>query len=195
MVWENQQLVTNELVEFEKLLVEVQHYMKCSLATRLSNRLGNILLISYWQLFFSSRRGNLGPQKSFSMMQCLFDKPLIKILKPLNMVCFFLRSSLPWIIWRQRNDFIIQQTSWRVEKTHKLCGMRCLIMVESDGNTCLRTLEKPWMLLIKMFLMNRTWCDVLKDLLPIIVIYRSPETFGPYEHHFLISSWPLGFLK
>ena len=71
-----------------------------------------------WQLFANKR--NLGPHNSFSMVQCLFDEPLCKILKMFNCIWFFLRSGLPWIIWRQRNNLVINNMQWHVEKTRKV---------------------------------------------------------------------------
>ena len=71
-----------------------------------------------WQLFV--KRGNLGPRKSFFMMQCLFDQPLCKTLKRFGPIWFFLRSGLPWIIWRQRNDLVFDDMQWPIEKTRKV---------------------------------------------------------------------------
>ena len=47
------------------------------------------------------QKRNLGPHKSFSMLLCLFYQPLCKTLKRFSRTSFFLRSGLPWIIWRK----------------------------------------------------------------------------------------------
>ena len=67
-----------------------------------------------WQIF--AKRGNLGPSKSFSMMQCLFYQPLCKTLKQFSRIWFFSRSGLPWIFWRLRNDLVLIALQWPIEK-------------------------------------------------------------------------------
>ena len=71
-----------------------------------------------WQLFADTR--NLGPQKSFPMMQCLFDQPLCKSLKQVSQIWFFLIIGLLWIIWRQRNDLVFNNLQWPVEKSRQV---------------------------------------------------------------------------
>ena len=71
-----------------------------------------------WQLF--AKRENLGPRKLCSMMQCLFDQPLCKALKRFSHIWFYLRSGLPWIIWRQRNDVVFNVVQWPIEKMHQV---------------------------------------------------------------------------
>jgi hypothetical protein len=74
----------------------VEHvFLSCMLAQQVWCYVANII----WLLF--AKRGNIGPQKSFSMMQCLFDQALCKTLKPFSHICSFLRSGLPWNIWQQ----------------------------------------------------------------------------------------------
>ena len=69
------------------------------------------------------------------MMQCLFDQPLGKLWKPFGCKWFFLRSNLLWIIWRQRNDLVINVLQWLVEKHTKLCGIpKYSPMVDLNGN-------------------------------------------------------------
>ena len=46
-----------------------------------------------------------------------FDQPLCKPLRRFSRIWFFLRSGLLWIIWRQRNDGILNKVQWPVEKT------------------------------------------------------------------------------
>ena len=45
-----------------------------------------------WQLF--DKRGNLGPQKSFSTMKCFFNQPLNKSMDSFSCIWFFSRSGL-----------------------------------------------------------------------------------------------------
>lgn len=35
---------------------------------------------------------------------------------------YFLWSNLPWIIWRQHNDLVLNSTKWNVEKDHEANG-------------------------------------------------------------------------
>jgi hypothetical protein len=61
----------------------VEHmFYSCPLAQHGWRYAANIL----WQLF--AIRKNLGPQNSFSMMQCLFDQPLCKTLKRFSRIWF-----------------------------------------------------------------------------------------------------------
>ena len=71
-----------------------------------------------WQLFANKK--NLGPRKYFSMMQCLFDQPMCKILNRFNHIWFFLGKGLPWIIWRQRIDLVFNNLQWPIEKTRQI---------------------------------------------------------------------------
>jgi hypothetical protein len=66
-----------------------------------------------WRLF--AKRGNLGPWKSFTMIQCLYAQPLSKTLKCFNHIWFFL-SGLPWIIRCQQKDSVFNALQWLVRK-------------------------------------------------------------------------------
>jgi hypothetical protein len=93
----------------------VEHmFYSCPLAQQVWRYAANIV----WQLF--AKKGHLGPRKSFSMLQCLFDQPLCKTLKWFNRIWFFLRSGLPWIIWLQRNDLIFNKLQLPIEKTRQI---------------------------------------------------------------------------
>ena len=93
----------------------VEHrFYSCPLAQHVWRYVANII----WQLF--ATKMNLSPHKSFSMLQCLFDQPLCKTLKWFCHIWFFLRSGLPWIIWRQRNDQIFNKLQWPIEKTRQI---------------------------------------------------------------------------
>ena len=54
------------------------------------------------------------------MLKCPFDQPMCKTPRRFNRIWFFLRSGLPWIIWRQRNDGIFNKVQWPVEKTRQV---------------------------------------------------------------------------
>ena len=54
------------------------------------------------------------------MMQCLFDQPLCKTLKRFSRIWFFLRSGLPWVMWRLRNDLVFNALQWPVEITRQV---------------------------------------------------------------------------
>lgn len=74
-------------------------------ARRQWNRWSTILLITCWLSMFDTmhniiwqffaKRGHLDLMKSFSMLQCLFDRPLTISLKHINHIWFFSRSGLP----------------------------------------------------------------------------------------------------
>ena len=70
-----------------------------------------------WQLF---ARRNLGPRKSYSMMQCYFDQPLCKTLRRFNRMWIFLLSDLLWIIWRQHNNLVSNNMHWPIEKARQV---------------------------------------------------------------------------
>ena len=121
-------------------LVElVEHiFFNCPLAQQWWRYAANII----WQ--YSAKRGNLGPQKSFSMMQCLFDQPLRNILKRFSRIWFFLRIGLLWIIWRQRNDLIFNGNG-PLRKHVKSCGMPYTILVGLIGNKVSWIWKRPQM--------------------------------------------------
>ena len=91
-----------------RLVESIAHmFCSCPLAQHGWRYATNII----WQLFANKR--NLGPHKSYFMMQCLFDHPLCKTLKQFNRIWFFLRSGLPWtslkktreVIWDTLQDY------------------------------------------------------------------------------------------
>lgn len=88
------------------------------LVVHLLNIGGNTLLISFGNSL--PKEGTFGPRKQFPVMQCLYDQPLCKTLKLFSNIWFFLRSGLPWIIWRQRNDMVFNAIQWPIERTHQL---------------------------------------------------------------------------
>lgn len=63
---------------------------------------------------------NLGPEESLLVLQWLFDQQFSKSLKSFSCIWFFLRSSIPWIIWHQHNDLVFNSIQWHVEKHAKL---------------------------------------------------------------------------
>ena len=67
-----------------------------------------------------AKNSNLRPRKFFSMLQCFSNQPLCKTLKRFSCIWFFLRSGLPWIIWRQRNDLTFNKLQWPIEKTRQI---------------------------------------------------------------------------
>ena len=90
-----------------------------------------------WQFF--AKRGNLGPHKSFLMVQCLFDKPLHKAL-----IQFNLASSSWGMIFRGlfgTNGMIwfLILFNGPLRKHIKLFGTPCRIMIELSGNKLSRT--------------------------------------------------------
>jgi hypothetical protein len=76
------------------------------------------MLLTFCGNFFA-KGGNLGPVRSFSIMQCLFDRSLCKTLKHFNCIWLFSKSGLPWIIWHQPNDMVFNALQWPIEKTHQ----------------------------------------------------------------------------
>jgi hypothetical protein len=115
----------------------VEHrFYSCPLAQQVWRYAANIV----WQLFAKKR--HLGPRKSFSMLQCLFDQPLCKTLKRFNRIWFFLRSGLPWIIWRQRNDLIFNKLQWPIEKTRQIIWDALQDYGRIEWKRTLRDLEK-----------------------------------------------------
>lgn len=92
----------------------VHKFFNCLLTQQVWCYAPNII----WQFF--ARRGNLCPRKFFPVIQCLFDQPLNKTLKPLSGIRFFLRSGIMWIIWHQRNDLVFNNNKWPLEKTHEV---------------------------------------------------------------------------
>ena len=75
-----------------------------------------------WQLF--AKKGNLGPRKSFSMLQCIFINLCAETLKQFSCIWFFLRSGLSWIILRQHYVLIINKLQWPIEKTRQIIWAR-----------------------------------------------------------------------
>lgn len=75
-----------------QVVESVEHrFFSCPLTQHVWRYAPNII----WQFF--AKRSNLGPWKSFSMLQCLFDQPINKHMKIFNRIWFILRSGLPWI--------------------------------------------------------------------------------------------------
>jgi hypothetical protein len=116
-----------------------------------------------WQLL--AKNSNLGPQKSYSMVQCLFDQPLCKITKLFNHIWFFLRSGHPWILWHQPNDLVFNAPQWQVEKTHQAVWDTLLDYGRIEWKQIVTDLEKPRKVLIKMLIRNLIRCGVSKVLL------------------------------
>ena len=143
----------------------VEHrFFSCPLAQQVCCYVANII----WQLF--AKQGNLGPWKSSSMMQCLFDQPLSKSLNSFSCIWFFSRSGLPWIIWHQRSDLSSNALQWPMEKYTKLHGTPYLPMADLSGNEPSRIWKKHQMLLIRMSLKFLTTFGVSKVLLLLIAI-------------------------
>lgn len=145
----------------------VEHrFFSCTLAQLDWCYAANII----WQLF--AKRGNLGPHKSFSIMQCLL------ILTSLSISHWtllgkdgFSWGGLPWIVWRQWNDLILNNKAWPIEKMHHVVWDALLDFGRLEWQHTLKDpKKKPWMLPIKTFLMNFIQFGVLKDLLLLIVI-------------------------
>ena len=88
------------------------------------------------------KKGNFGPWKYFSMMQCLFDQSLNKFMKLFNRSWFFLRSGLPWIIWHQPNDLVFNASQWPFEKTHQVVWDSLLDYERLEWQQTLHDLEK-----------------------------------------------------
>ena len=97
-------------------LVELVEHMffSCLLAQQGWRYVANIM---YQHL---AKRGNLGVRKSFPMIQCLFDQPLWKTRKQFSRTWFFLRSGVPWIIWRQQHDMVFNALQWPIEKIRQV---------------------------------------------------------------------------
>jgi hypothetical protein len=112
---------------------------------------GDMLPTSFWQLF---AKKNLGMRQSFSMLQCLFDQPLCKTLKRFSHTWFFLRSGLPWIIWRQRKGLVFNKLQWPIDKTCQIIWDACKITGGLNGNKHLGTWKKPRTLPTMTFLTN-----------------------------------------
>lgn len=133
------------------LLESVEHiFFSNPLAQQVWCYVANVI----WQLF--AKRGILGPRNFFSVLQCLFDKPLPKSLKPFSPIWFFLRNGFPWIIWQNRNDLVFNANQHPAEKTTKWCGILHLTMVGLSSNGLSVTWKKPQTLIMKMFLDNLT---------------------------------------
>ena len=119
------------------IMESVEHrFFSCPLAQQVCCYVANII----WQLF--AKQGNLGPWKSSSMMQCLFDQPLSKSLNSFSCIWFFSRSGLPWIIWHQRSDLSSNALQWPMEKYTKLHGTPYLPMADLSGNEPSRIWKK-----------------------------------------------------
>ena len=125
-------------------------FHNCPLAPHVWRYAANFI----WQLFANKR--NVGPQKSFSMLQCLFDQPLSITLRRFSRIWFFLRSGLPWIIWRQRNDGIFNKVHNPLRKHVKSFGTPSKIMVGLSGNGRLMIWKRPRMWLTKTFSRSST---------------------------------------
>lgn len=130
----------------------------------------------FWQLF--AKWGNLGLHKSFSMMQCLFDQPTQQFSKTFNRIWFFLRSNLPRIIWRQRNDLVFNASQRPLEKIHQMVWdslINYLTTGDWSANILLMLWKKLQMLPMRMFLTNLTRYGVLKVLLLFVAICQLLE--------------------
>ena len=66
------------------------------------------------------KKKNLGPRKSFSMMQCLFDQPLCKTLKRFSRIWFFLKKWSSVDHLAQQNDMVFNNLQWPIEKTRQV---------------------------------------------------------------------------
>ena len=93
----------------------VEHrFFTCPLTQQMRWYVANIL----WQ--FAAKKSNLGPHKSLLMMQCLFHQHLCNTLERFNRIWFSLKSGLPWFIWRQKNNLVLNALQWPIEKTHQV---------------------------------------------------------------------------
>ena len=116
----------------------VEHrFHNCPLAQHVWRYVANII----WQFYAKTK--NLGPRTSFSMLQCLFYQPLCKTFKSFSRIWFFLRSGLPWIIWRQQNYMIFNELQLPIEKTRQIIALPCRITGGLNGNGRLGTWKKP----------------------------------------------------
>ena len=88
------------------------------------------------------KRDNGGPRKPFSTMHCLCDQPISKSLKPFSRIWFFLRNGLPWIIWRQRNDQVLNALPRPVAKIHQVVWDSLLDYGRLEWQQTLMDLEK-----------------------------------------------------
>ena len=84
----------------------------------------------------------LNLRKFFFMLQCLFDQPLCKTLTQFSRNWLFLRSGLPWIIWRQRYDLISNRLQWSIEKTLQIIWDTLQDYGRIEGKWTPRDLEK-----------------------------------------------------
>jgi hypothetical protein len=135
----------------------VEHvFLSCMLAQQVRCYVANII----WQLF--AKRGNIGPQKSFSMMQCLLDQAICKTLKPFSHICSFLRSGLPWKFGSKWNDLDFDALQWRVEKSHQGALDSLLDYERIKCQHTLTNFGKARTWPIKMFLRNLIWFGVSK---------------------------------
>jgi hypothetical protein len=122
----------------------------CSTVVRWFNTGGNTLPTSFGN---SLQIRRISARRSiFSMMQCFLNQPLCKTLKRFSQIWFFLRSGLPWIIWRQQNDLVFNNMQWHVEKTRRVISMPCRIISRTEWKRTLKDLEEAWMWPTMMFL-------------------------------------------
>ena len=126
-----------------------------------------------------------------SMMQCFFDQPLCKTLKRFSRIWFFLRSGLPWIIWRQRNNLDFNVVQWSIEKMHQVIQDALQDYSRIKRKRTLSDLEKG---------LDVAYQNILKEFDSLWgvkgLIMSHPQQFNDYlkgqtsnGHYFLISSW------
>lgn len=93
----------------------VEHrFFSCSLAQQGLLYAAHIM----WQSL--AKRGTLACGNLSPWCNAIFYQPLCKVLKRFNCIWFFLRSAIPWIIWRQRNDRVFNTLQWPVERTRQV---------------------------------------------------------------------------
>ena len=137
-----------------------------------------------WQLF--AKRENLGPRKSFSMMQCLSDQPLCKTLKEFRRIWFFLTNGLLWIIWRQWNDLVFNALQWPIEKTRRVIREN----LQEYGR-----IEWQWTLVDLEKALDTSYQDILNDfdstwgVKGLIVTWSNLVVTWKVRPHMGIISW------
>ena len=107
----------------------VEHrFFSCPLAQQGWWYAANIM----WQLLAKS--GNLGPRKSFSMMQCFFYQPLCKTLKRFNRIWSFWGVVSRGLFGTNGIIWCLMCCNGPLGKHVKSIGTPCRIMVGLSGN-------------------------------------------------------------
>jgi hypothetical protein len=82
------------------------------------------------------------PTQIFFYVAMSFRSTFVQTLKRFNCTWFFLRSGIPWIIWRQRNDLIFNKLQWPIEKTSQIIWDALQDYGRIEWKWTLRDLEK-----------------------------------------------------